>query len=122
MFVDKKTIRARTRLLLRQEFLIENENVNKRKDRVILLHSNNRANCSTVSPYKPNKHLSSQMLISRYSVSKLYSPNSLVAARSENKGNAAFARSLLIYKAAVVYKTIVTCLVFRHMRKKQGIA
>ena len=93
-----------------QEQQIENENVNRRRDRAIMLRNNNRANCNIVSLYKSNRHLTLRNLISRYNVSRLYNPsNSLVADRSENKGNAPFVKSLLIYKAVVVYKTLVTC-------------
>ena len=104
--VDQKAIKVR--LLRLEELQIENVNVNKRKDKAILRHNNNKANCNTVSLYKKKRHLSNLMLISRYNVNILYNPNSLVAAKSENKGNALFARSLLIYKVVVVYKTIVT--------------
>ena len=111
VFVDKRTTRAKTRVLSQQEQQIENENDNRRRDRAIMLRNNNRVNCNIVSLYKSNRHLTLRNnLISRYNVSRLYNPNnSLVADRSENKENAPFARSPLIYKAVVVYKTLVTC-------------
>ena len=58
--VDQKAIRVR--LLRRVELRIENVNVSKRKDKAILRHNNNRANCNTVSLYKKKRQLSNLML------------------------------------------------------------
>ena len=119
LFVDKKTIRAKTRRpLLRAESRIENVNAKTRKDRVTQRYNNNRASCNIVSLFRQNSRY-----LSRYSVSKLYNPNSsLVAYRSENKGNAPFAMSPSIYREPVVCKITATSLAFRRTRKTPMVA